>query len=94
MSIQWGIGIEHELLSYQDGDHQLGTTILENLHEETYGLNSYIEKFIIPTSYYPTYLFYNLTHRRYTVTPQDWLPRLQTKLQVKMYCCWSLPLIM
>lgn len=81
MSVQWGIGIEHELLSYQYGDPLLGSTILEKLEGDSYGIRSYIKQFLVPTSYYPSYIWYNLPSYIVRDDPQRmWKLQLRERL--------------
>jgi hypothetical protein len=66
MSLQWGIGIEHELLSYLQGETVTGASVLDNLRPDLYGISKYIQRFINPTSHYPTYQLYDIN--RFTLT--------------------------
>lgn len=45
--IQWGIGIEHEVMMiYQKKDKVMGDEILANLSTPDYGLRDYISNFL------------------------------------------------
>ena len=51
--IQWGIGIEHEVLMINQKKVKVKvSTLLANLDKESYGLETYINNFILPKCSY------------------------------------------
>ena len=85
MDIQWGIGIEHEVLTYFQGDTVTGKHLSDNLTPHLYGLRKYISDFIIPTSYYASYTSYNLDINRLKILPPGVVLPSKTKTLLLAY---------
>lgn len=85
MDIQWGIGIEHEVLTFSQGDMVTGKQLSDNLAPHLYGLRTYISDFLSHTSHYPSYTAYTLDRNRLTILPPGVVLPSKTKTLLLAY---------